>query len=147
MASDSRTSLELIPRDLWDEAYKALRGTDGKLVEQYEETIMRENQEDTHLEPVGSLARQQQLSSIVTRRLDSIEKDQKSFVVAGKTVVLHEQFNKIVRIIMLARNFVSQAVSAEPHAALAWAGVCVLLPVSIEPFRLQVFQFLPLQVR
>ena len=146
-ASDSRISLELIPRDLWDEAYKALRGTDGKLVEQYEETIMRESQEDTHLEPVGSLARQEQLSSIVTRRLDSIEKDQKSFVVAGKTVALHEQFNKIVRIIMFARNFVSQAVSAEPHAALAWAGVCVLLPVSIEPFRLQVFQFLSLQVR
>ena len=129
------------PIDLWDEAYEVLRGTNSKLLEQYEETIMRETQGNAHLAPVGSLARQEQLSAVVTRRLDSIEKDQKSFIVAGKRVVLQEQFNKFVRIVMFARNSVSQAVSAEPHAALAWAGVCVLLPVSNEPFRLQLFHF------
>lgn len=135
IVSDAATPLELIPpRDLWDEAYEVLRGTNSKLVERYEEMIMREYQESANLAPVGSLARQEQLSAVVTRRLDSIEKDQKSFLVAGKRVVLQEQFNKSVRIVMFARNFVSQAVSAEPHAALAWAGVCVLLPVSTEPF-------------
>ena len=143
---DAATPLELVPpRDLWDEAYKVLCGTDSKLVEQYEETIMRENQDHAHLAPVGSLARQEQLSAVVTRRLDSIEKDQKSFIVAGKRVVLQEQLNKFVRVVMFARNFVSQAVSAEPHAALAWAGVCVLLPVSLEPFRLPFFSFPPLR--
>ena len=146
--SDAATPLELVPpRDLWDEAYEILRGTDSKLVEQYEETIMRENRDNAHLAPVGSFARQEQLSVVVTRRLDSIEKDQKSFIVAGKRVVLHEQLNKCVRIVMFARNFVSQAVSAEPHAALAWAGVCVLLPVSIEPFRLQLFYFPQLRIQ
>ena len=140
--SDAATPLELVaPRDLWDEAYEALRRTNSKLLEQYEETIMRENQEIAHLAPVGSLARQEQLSAVITRRLDSIERDQKSFIVAGKRVVLQEQLDKFVRIVMFARYFVSQAVSAEPHAALAWAGVCVLLPVSIEPFRLQLFHF------
>ena len=140
--SDPATTLELVPpRDLWDEAYAVLRGTDSKLVEQYEETIMRENQENVCLAPFGSLARQEQLSAVITRKLNSIEEDQKSFIVAGKRVVLQEQFNKLVRIVMFARNFVSQAVIAEPHAALAWAGVCVLLPVSLESFRLQVSHF------
>ena len=148
IVSDAATPLELVPpRDLWDEAYEVLRGTDSKLVEQYEETIMQENQDNTHLAPVGSLARQEQLSAVVTRRLDSIEKDQKSFIVAGKRVVLQEQLNKFVRVVMFARNFVSQAVSAEPHAALAWAGVCVLLPVSIDPFRLPLFHFPQLRVQ
>ena len=135
MSSDPTTPLELVPRDLWDEACRALRETDSTLMRQYEEMIMRENQEEAHLAPVGSLTRQEQLLAIVTRRLDSIENDQKSFIVAGKTVILHEQLNKVVRVIMSARNFVSQAVSAEPHAALAWAGVSMLLPVSTEPFR------------
>ena len=132
--SDSK--LELVPpRDLWDEAYEALRETNTKLVEQYEETIVRIDQAVAHLGPVGSVARQDQLSAFITRRLDSIEKDKKSLVVAGKTIVLHEQVNRVVRIIMFAKDFVSSAVNAEPHAALAWTGVCLLLPVSIQRFR------------
>ena len=134
-ASDSRTVLEpVLPRDLWDEAYEALRRTNSKTVEQYEEIVTRVNQEDTHLAPVGSLARQEQLANLITRRLESMEKDQKSFMVAGKKVVLQEHLNKVIRIVMLTKDFVSSAVSAEPHAALAWAGVCVLLPVSVEYF-------------
>ena len=35
---------------------------------------------------------------------------------------------------MSTKDFVSSAINAEPHAALAWAGVCVLLPVGIEKF-------------
>lgn len=53
---------------------------------------------------------------------------------ADRKVVLHEHFDKFIRIFMFAKDFVSSAVNAEPHAALAWAGVCVLLPVSIEEF-------------
>ena len=132
----SETLSELVPpQDLWDEAYEALRKTNTKLVERYEETIVRIDQEVVHLGPLGSVARQEQLSAFITRRLDSIEKDKTSFVVAGKRVVLQEQVNKVVRIIMFAKDFVSSAVNAEPHAALAWTGVCMLLPVSIERFR------------
>ena len=134
-ADDSMTISELVPpRDLWDEAYEALREANSKLAEQYEESIMRIDHENGHLAPVGSLARQKQLSVVITKRLEAIEKDQKSFMVAGRRVILQEQLDKVVRIVMFAKDFVSSAVSAEPHAALAWAGVCVLLPVSIEKF-------------
>ena len=55
--SDSKTALELVPpRDLWDEAYEALRETNIKLVERYEETIVRIDQEGAHLGPIGSIA-------------------------------------------------------------------------------------------
>lgn len=135
LADDAGTALEVVPlRDLWDEAYEALRGTHSKLVEQYEESVMRINQDNTHLAPNGSLARQEQLSAFITKRLDSIEKDQTGFTMAGRKVVLHERFDKFIRIVMFAKDFVSSAVNGEPHAALAWAGVCVLLPVSIEKF-------------
>ncbi len=137
---DSMTKSEPAPpRDLWDEAYKTLQGVNCKLVEQYEESIIRTDKEDAHLAPVGSFARQEQLSAVITRRLESIEKDQKSFTMAGRRVILQEQLDKVIRIIMFAKDFVSSAVILEPHTALAWAGVCVLLPVSIEKFHRLLF--------
>ena len=68
LADGAGTALEVVPpRDLWDEAYEALRGTNSKLVEQYKESIMRINQEDIHLAPNGSLARQEQLSALIAK--------------------------------------------------------------------------------
>lgn len=131
LSHDSGTALELAPpRDLWDEAYEALRMTNSKLVEQYEESIMQMSQEDACLAPVGSIARQEQLSIIITKRLASFEEDKAGFTMAGRKIVLQEKLDKIIRIIMFAKDFVSSAVNADPHAALAWAGVCMLLPVS-----------------
>ena len=36
--------------------------------------------------------------------------------------------------VMFARDYLSQAVSAESHTALAWPGLGLLLPVSIKLF-------------
>ena len=57
--SDSKTVELVPPRDLWDEAYEALREMNTKLVERYEETMIRIDQEVVHLGPVGSVARQE----------------------------------------------------------------------------------------
>lgn len=38
-------------------------------------------------------------------------------------------FDRAVKVILSVKGFISEAVSAEPHAALAWAGVCIFLPV------------------
>ena len=128
---ESRATTQLVPpSDLWDEAYEALSGANNKLVEQYEESIVRIDQGDAQLAPVGSIARQEQLSVIISKRLDAIEKDESSFTMAGRRVIVREQFDKFVKIVICAKDFVSSAVSVEPHAALAWAGICVLLPVS-----------------
>ena len=81
------------------------------------------------LASIGSLRRQEQLSAVVASRLKTIEDGQKSFELAGRSIAIHEQMDKVVKTIVCERDFVSSAVSAEPHAALAWAGVCVLLPV------------------
>lgn len=36
---------------------------------------------------------------------------------------------KTIKIVGLAKDFVGSIVSVEPHAAVAWAGVCLFLPV------------------
>ena len=75
------------------------------------------------LAPLGSRNRQEQLVCLLTRKIKTIENDQ---TLAGK---FRQGTDKAVRILMVMKDYVSSAVSAEPHAALAWVGVCSLLPV------------------
>lgn len=37
---------------------------------------------------------------------------------------------KVVKVVMAAQNFIGSALQSEPHAAIAWAGVSMFLPVS-----------------
>ena len=128
----SELAPELIEsRDLWDEAYQTLRLANSELVEHYEESITRPDCSITALAPLGTLARQEQLATVIKKRLESIEHDRTYVSIFGKTIVLQEQVDRFGRIIMFAKDFVSSAVSAEPHAALVWVGVCMLLPVSV----------------
>ena len=72
-----------------------------------------------------------QLQGLVDRKLQDVQKAQLKITVGGKEVIVKEQVRKVVHAILSAKDFIGSAVIAEPHAALAWAGVLVILPVSI----------------
>ena len=55
----------------------------------------------------------------------------------AKEIVVKDAIKKPINGITAAKDFITQAVSHEPHAALAWAGVSCLLPVSSEVVDLQ----------
>ncbi|KAL1982659.1 hypothetical protein VTN96DRAFT_1029 [Rasamsonia emersonii] len=40
---------------------------------------------------------------------------------------------KVTKSLLFAKDFISAAASANPHIGLAWAGVCVLLPLLLNP--------------
>ncbi|KAF7891870.1 hypothetical protein EAF00_008172 [Botryotinia globosa] len=44
-----------------------------------------------------------------------------------------EVFEKTIEIVGLAKDFVESVVSTEPHGAVAWAGVCLFLPLLLDP--------------
>lgn len=75
--------------------------------------------------------REEQLQQLVNRKLEDMQVSRLKITVGGKEVVVQELVGKIASAIISAKSFISSAVSAEPHAALAWAGVLVVLPVSI----------------
>lgn len=41
-----------------------------------------------------------------------------------------DKIEKVVRVLILAKNFIGCTLQSEPHAAIAWAGVSMFLPVS-----------------
>jgi hypothetical protein len=75
--------------------------------------------------------RQVQIQKLVERKLQDIQNAQLKLTLGGREVVVKEQIRKVVNMIISAKDLIGPAVSADPHAALAWAGVLVVLPVSI----------------
>jgi N-terminal domain of NWD NACHT-NTPase len=112
--------------DLWDEAYKKLKSEQPELFEGYKRCVLALRDESAIqtrfiLDDLDSEQREQHLANNIEKRLQAIQEQEWS--TAG------DLYKKIVRTVLFAKDFVGQAVSNEPHAALAWAGVSMLLPV------------------
>ncbi|KAJ5725089.1 uncharacterized protein N7483_006446 [Penicillium malachiteum] len=128
------------PRDLWDEAYATLSREDPKLKQMYENVILTEGDLkgngtlcQNNLAITGSYQREEQLRQIVKKKVEEIDLAQWRVQVGGHTVDVSGQFDKAVKIVLAVKDYVSSAVNSEPHAALAWAGVCIFLPLLLNP--------------
>lgn len=51
----------------------------------------------------------------------------------GETFILEDQVTTAIGIVLAAKNVVSAAVSSSAEASLAWAGVCLILPLLTNP--------------
>jgi hypothetical protein len=71
------------------------------------------------------------MSALVQKKVDDMEQAQSKLRLGNKEIKLRPQVDRVVKVVIYAKDFVTSAVSADPHAALAWAGVCVFLPVSL----------------
>lgn len=78
----------------------------------------------------GGADREEKLQMLVDQKLRDIQNARLKVSVGKKEVIVNEQVRKVVYAILSVKDFIGSAVSAEPHAALAWAGVLVILPVS-----------------
>jgi hypothetical protein len=99
----------------------------------------------TTLAVLGSPARQEQMKSLVQQKIKKYEDSAWKFKVGSKSVVVRDQTEKFVNAIMFAKSFVDSVVASDPHVALAWTGVCILLPVSIPFLRLTMHLLEPSQ--
>ncbi|KAJ5979350.1 hypothetical protein N7501_002692 [Penicillium viridicatum] len=121
------------PRDLWDEAYIILSREDPKLKQRYEEIVLTQDEingepSQNRLAPAGSYQREQQLRQIAKSKVEEVDLAKWQPKIGSHSVDVGGGFDKAVKIGVAAKEFVSSAVSSEPHAALVWAGVCIFLP-------------------
>ncbi|KAJ6081562.1 hypothetical protein N7499_006436 [Penicillium canescens] len=109
----------------WREAYEQLQEENGDMVHTFETFLLQQSRtEDTVRAESDPLPL---LQSLVEDRLQEIENSRFKITVAGKEFVVREQARRAVHAIRSVKEFISTAVSAEPHAALAWAGALLLL--------------------
>ena len=139
-----RTCENVIPADewsddLWERAYEGLRRSKegGEQMQKYE-AILQANMEgkaDIDKTSIGDHGpdRLTQMSALAIDKMQAIDDSRWKFQLGERSVELKKMLEHTVKAIVFAKDFVSSAASNEPHAALAWAGVSMLLPLLLNP--------------
>ena len=74
--------------------------------------------------------RDKKMSALVERKLEAMNKTQWRFTVGDKSVKVREQVDRVVKVVLVAKRFVSSVGNIDPlHVGLPLAGVCLLLSV------------------
>ncbi|KAJ0413509.1 hypothetical protein BJY00DRAFT_58501 [Aspergillus carlsbadensis] len=115
-------------KSLWTDAYGQLVDEAPELVKALEADLLQsQSQNQQSAQEVEESTTEQRLQNLVQQRLVDVEASRAGFTVGGKRVMVREQAGKIIHAIVSVKEFISLAVSVEPHASLAWAGVLVFL--------------------
>lgn len=77
------------------------------------------------------------IESVVKKLQDEHKKKQWQVALQGKQMKIREPIEKMIKFVIWAAPIIQQAVSNEPHVALAWGGVCLFLPVCLWPSKTQ----------
>ena len=114
---------------LWAHAYKRLQKQQPDLIETFNthlglNTIDIDNQ-SLNRSKVDTIA-EDALASI--EKLNDSKRDTGTF-----TDTIRKHFERIIKMIIASKDFISSAASLNPYAALAWTGVSMLLPVRVFP--------------
>jgi hypothetical protein len=112
--------------DLWALAYRRLEDQEPKLVKDYQDHLSLVD----HNNPVPTnLSDPRSVELVIKQLLEDREQKQWKFSLLGKEVKIREQTEKLAKFLLWVDPVMKDAVGTQPYAALAWAGVSLLLPV------------------
>ena len=122
------------PKDLWDRAEEELSNDKGKaeILEAYQE-ILR-SQLGSELAARGTASRHEQMSQLLNAKIEELERRKWRLHLGDHNIEVETLFSGVVRNILLAKDIISSAALADPHAALACAGMSIILTVSLAEF-------------
>lgn len=119
--------------ELWNEAYEELRKKEKHLIEEYEKALLGSISAtfaSTLIVTGSRLGRRKLMQAVIKEKQEEIEEKTIKFPILGRKVTLKDMAAPAVSVIKWADKYISAAVSANPMASAAWAGVSLLLPVS-----------------
>ncbi|KAF4448098.1 WD domain-containing [Fusarium albosuccineum] len=128
--------------NIWAEAYKKVQENQehSKLLANLESYLSRgqsttQDATGENLTGVSSAAvdegidRLKLIQRTAEEKLEKLPEAQLAFKIRDKQIVVRQAIVKAIQVITAFKPIISGAVSAEPHAALAWAGVMTVLPI------------------
>ncbi|KAF1732380.1 Vegetative incompatibility protein HET-E-1 [Beauveria bassiana] len=124
VATQPCNNRDSISESLWADAYKMLRERDKDLVDEFEKAL------GSSSDSVGeSLSNPESVTKLVERLRKEHDGKKLTFRYGGEGRRYRDQFNKIVKLAIFADSLIKQALATQPHAALAWTGMSILLPL------------------
>ncbi|KAF8858160.1 hypothetical protein BDZ45DRAFT_802669 [Acephala macrosclerotiorum] len=140
--SQKATTAELLKpcliSELWNEAYESLRTKEEKLVKDYE-AILSTNIETAFgltsdiLSPRARVTRRDQMERILKRKLAEMKENEWRLRFNGLDIAFKDLAEPVLGIVSAADQYVTNALSANPYASIAWAGVSLILPIFLNP--------------
>jgi hypothetical protein len=121
--------------ELWDEAYDELAKKDKNLVSDYETQLSKSlvgavASSARVFSGLGKIQRCQQMKALLAKKIKEIDEGEWKLKFQDHELAVKDLVEPVVGVIDWAKDFVSTALEPSPYGSIAWAGVCVLLPVS-----------------
>jgi hypothetical protein len=102
---------------LWKDAYEKLEQKEPELAQSFEQASG------------ASLNSTEQIRCAIRALLDKREERQWIIAVAGRSINVRENGERLIKFILWSKDIVADGLSSQPHMALAWSGITMLLPV------------------
>ncbi|KAF7938823.1 uncharacterized protein EAE98_001161 [Botrytis deweyae] len=117
------------PRRFWHDAVQMLQENPShrELLDTYQKILQAESEAT----PSSASAAPDYLLKTIDRSLKLLDEKRSKIRVGSATVEVRGALNKVAKAAQYAQSFVGSLVSGEPHAAMAWAGLSLFLPLLI----------------
>ncbi|KAJ4291841.1 hypothetical protein N0V90_009737 [Kalmusia sp. IMI 367209] len=120
------------PKSVWEEAWVSLEAEEPSLFQNYQQYLLDESN-------ANAKSKTDQLSS--KEKTEQLLRTVEGKVAVARTKLQGDRFSSkvhrfvdgTIEYILKGSEFISVLASREPHAALAWAGVSVILPFLLNP--------------
>ncbi|KAL4787297.1 hypothetical protein BJX76DRAFT_354244 [Aspergillus varians] len=124
--------------NLWDIACARLREEEPELMNAFANDLLTfDTQPPTGGrvtgEVVGGYNQEKRLQELVLRKLDALTKARWKVTIGGKDFFARELISDTLCKVLSFKDSIGLVVSVEPHAALVWAGVLLILPLLSNP--------------
>jgi len=142
IVQSAQTQKSLDPKapsgDFWDRAYQLLREDQSQKssMNKYEKILALEyggQYQSPTVSGILTSSDKEKMTGLVAKMLERIEDERWRIKIRDTSIELRPQVDRFVNAVIAVKDFVSSAVSSEPHATLAWAGVCIILPLLTNP--------------
>jgi hypothetical protein len=121
--------------ELWDEAYEELTIKDKSLVANYEVQLSKSlvgavASSAILFSGLEKIKRREQMKILLAEKIKEIDEGEWKLKFKDHELAVKDLVEPVVGVIDWAKDFVGNALEPSPYGSIAWAGVCVLLPVS-----------------
>lgn len=110
-------------KSLWALAFEDLEKANPELIEKFKYCMGAVNEAD-NVQNYESATKE--IVQNAFAKINDLSKE----TISGKSDKIRKYFEQTIKLVISTKDFISAAVVANPYAATAWTGVCLVLPVS-----------------
>ncbi|KAL7935792.1 ankyrin repeat-containing domain protein [Trichoderma chlorosporum] len=120
-------------RELWNAAYEKLRMEDSNLIEEYEKNLPVAMVASLDLPLALNASIRERMQAVLEYKMKEVNSNVWKLKFRSSEVEVRDLLKPYLGVVSLANEYITGAVSVNPYASLAWAGVSLLLPLFLNP--------------